>query len=493
MSHRDKSCSVRSDNTQRFFSAVDSLKFPSSVSCLHLCVAMVSAVALQVLLHLAEEWYQNERHTLLPALAVSCKAFSSYSGLVASNFWRTVGGLPGLTQAWTKEYVQFTFLVLCGRATGGLKPRGLPEPVDLAHLTSLGWLLFACLPVVCMFAERAGIAREFPFAFVLALAPWVCHQDLHGCFNARRPEHKVRPRFFMTLIAESNCGKSPFFRQCLDAIFVSHSRNRPCLTDTFPDRFVVPGPGKDKTLFVQTCTGSDFTKRMKATRGHLCWQSEEAWSALDIAWAKGKGKVSQNSNKVQHCFLLNTQNGCSYSPVSIQAEQFFVPTTNFCFFHAGQPKVIHDYWGQAFLKDCPFGGMGWEFRPTFLWPRSQPDEDESSPHVTFEGANRFMLDLLATLALKYGQTLDSKNFPLTLLIPSDAAVPLWNKFRHEAESSKDVVPPFAAGAVGKYCFTTTAHIMACHLLEQSFLETKDGISEGRVLCHSATELIDLAP
>ena len=129
------------------------------------------------------------------------------------------------------------------------------------------------LAVVCMFAERAGIAREFPFAFMLALAPWVCRQDLHACFNARRPEHKVRPRFFMTLIAESNCGKSPFFRQCLDAVFVSHSGTRPCVTDTFRDRFVVPGPGKDKTLFLQTCTGSDFTKRMKATRGHLCWLS----------------------------------------------------------------------------------------------------------------------------------------------------------------------------------------------------------------------------
>ena len=278
----------------------------------------------------------------------------------------------------------------------------------------------------------------------------------------------------MTLIAESNCGKSPFFRQCLDAVFVSHNGNRPCLIDTFPDRFVAPGPGKDKTLFVQTCTGSDFTKQIKGTRGHLCWLSEEAWSALDVPWAKGKGKVSPNANKVQHCFLLNTQNGCSYGPVSIQAEQFFVPTTNFAFFHAGQPKVIHDYWGQAFVKDCPFGGMGWEFRPTFLWPRSQPDDNESAPHVSFEGANRFIIDLLANLTLKYGQRLDSKNFASTPLLLSQTALPLWNKFRHCAEASKDDVPEFAAGAVGKYCFTTTSHIMACHLLEQSFLDTKDG-------------------
>ena len=163
------------------------------------------------------------------------------------------------------------------------------------------------------------------------------------------------------------------------------------------------------------------------------------------SWARGKGKVSPNPNKVQHCFLLNTQNGCSYGPVSIQAEQFFVPTTNFAFFHAGQPKVIHDYWGQAFVKDCPFGGMGWEFRPTFLWPRSQPDDDESAPHVSFEGANRFIMDLLANLALKYGQTLDSKNFASTPLLLSQAALPLWNTFRHCAETSKDDVPEFAAG------------------------------------------------
>ena len=152
----------------------------------------------------------------------------------------------------------------------------------------------------------------------------------------------------------------------------------------------------------------------------------------------------------------------------------FVPTTNFAFFHAGQPKVIHDYWGQAFVKDCPFGGMGWEFRPTFLWPRSQPDDNESAPHVSFEGANRFIIDLLANLTLKYGQRLDSKNFASTPLLLSQTALPLWNKFRHCAEASKDDVPEFAAGAVGKYCFTTTSHIMACHLLEQSFLDTKDG-------------------
>ena len=173
---------------------------------------------------------------------------------------------------------------------------------------------------------------------------------------------------FTLLIAESNCGKSPFFKQCVD---VSHGR-KTCLVETLATQFMTPGPGRDKTLFVQQSTNSDFARRMKATRGHLAWVSEEEWSALDIEWARGKGGTAASDRKVQRCYLQNTQNGQSYGPLSINAEQFFVPTTNFAVFHAGQAKVVHDYWGQAFLKDCHFGGMGWEFRPTFLWPRTRP-------------------------------------------------------------------------------------------------------------------------
>ena len=330
------------------------------------------------------------------------------------------------------------------------------------------------LAVLCLFAEKAGIAREFPFGFALLMAPWLCHRSLHVCFNPLKPEHEVRARLFIALVAESNCGKSPFFRQVVDAVFVTHDPARPCLVDLFPECFVLPGPGKDKTLFVQQCTNSDFARRMKATHGHLCWLSEEAWSALDVAWARGKGRVSQTERKVQHCFLQNTQNGNSYGPMSINAEQFFVPTTNFAFFHAGQPKVIHDYWGQAFLKDCPFGGMGWEFRPTYLWPRDQPEHDESMPHVTFAGATRFLLDIFARLCTCYGQTLDSKGFSSSPIPIERQAAAMWSKFRHQAERDKSTVPPCAAGAVGKHCFTTTSHITACHLLQEAFLDIKQG-------------------
>ena len=54
----------------------------------------------------------------------------------------------------------------------------------------------------------------------------------------------IRARLFATLIAESNCGKSPFFRQCLDGVFVSHSSGQ-CLVDWCRGSFVGSGPGKD--------------------------------------------------------------------------------------------------------------------------------------------------------------------------------------------------------------------------------------------------------
>ena len=332
------------------------------------------------------------------------------------------------------------------------------------------------LAVLCLFAEKAGIAREFIFGFSLLMAPWLCHRSMHVCFNPLKPEHEVRARLFVALVAESNCGKSPFFRQVVDAVFVTHDPNRPCLIDRFPMQFVAPSPdhGKDKTLFVQQCTNSDFARRMKATKGHLCWLSEEAWGALDVAWAKGKGRVGHTDRKVQHCYLQNTQNGNSYGPLSVNAEQFFVPTTNFAFFHAGQPKVIHDYWGQAFMKDCPFGGMGWEFRPTFLFPRDQPENDETMPHVTFSGAAEFLLDLFAHLCACYGQTLDSKGFGSSPIPVAPQAASIWSRFRQQAERDKDTVPACAAGAVGKHCFTTTSHITACHLLQEAFLDIKNG-------------------
>ena len=323
------------------------------------------------------------------------------------------------------------------------------------------------LAVVCLFAEKTGIAREFPFAFILTMAPWVCHKDLHAAFNPRKPEHIVLARMFSVLIGDSNCGKSPFCRQCPDQVFIS-TKTRPCLLERLAARFASPGPGKDKTLFLQQATNSDFAKRLKAAQGHLFWMSEECWSVYDVAWAKGKSRTPQDKNKIQMCYLQDTQNGGRYGPLSINAEQYFVPSTNFAMWHAGQAKVIHDFWGAAFFRDCPFGQMGWEFRPTFLWPRNQPDDNTEEPHVTFSGASQFMMELLTMLVLVAGQTLDTRNFEANpILADADGAV-FWERFRVSAETEKNNVPAHAKGAVGKSAFTTSGHITGCHLLSNAF-------------------------
>ena len=180
-----------------------------------------------------------------------------------------------------------------------------------------------------------------------------------------------------------------------------------------------------------------------------------AWSALATAWAKGRNKVKPTERKIEHAYLQNTQNGQSYGPLSINAEQFYIPTTNFATFLCGQAKVIHDYWGMSFVADCPFNPMGWEFRPTFLWPTKIPEPSPEEPHVTFQGAARCLLDVLGTLATIMGQTLDSRNFHTSPIHLDGQAQSLWRKFHTLADREKDAAPAFASGAIGKHCFTTT--------------------------------------
>ena len=213
-------------------------------------------------------------------------------------------------------------------------------------------LLPFCPAVLCRFAEYAGIDRSFVFGFTTTLTGWMLHRDAHVQFSPLQPEHEVRPRVFATLIAEPNSGKSPFFKHCLEAVFVSKP-GKMSLVESLQSCFASPGPGKDKTLFVQNCTNSDFARRMKGSGGHVFWMSEEAWSALDTAWAKGRNKVLPNE-RVEHSYLQNTQNGLlSYGPLSINAEQYYVATTNFGNFLCGQAKIIHDYWGMSLTADCP--------------------------------------------------------------------------------------------------------------------------------------------
>ncbi|CAE7256166.1 unnamed protein product [Symbiodinium microadriaticum] len=279
--------------------------------------------------------------------------------------------------------------------------------------------LFAC---TIQFAEKAGIACEFPAALALTM---------------------VRPRIFSVLIADSNCGKSPFFEQCLDPIFVQKDEECPPLVQALSQRFFQPGPGKDKTLFVQQCTNSDFARRMKATSGHLFWMTEEAWSCLDVAWATSRGKGQHTPMKVQHCYLQNTQNGLGYGPVSINSEQFFVPTTNFAMFHAGH-----------FPRCC-----------------------------------EVLLDLIATLCGVLGHTLDSRELQKQPIELTPHANQLWQRIRQSAEQEKTNVPEYASAAVGKHCFTTTSHVLSCHLLQQAFSHAKAHYEHIELLRNGSAEYL----
>ena len=59
------------------------------------------------------------------------------------------------------------------------------------------------------------------------------HRDLHASFNPKKREHCTRPRMFSLLIAQSNCGKSPFFCACIDAAFM-FTFGRFSVEGTFP-------------------------------------------------------------------------------------------------------------------------------------------------------------------------------------------------------------------------------------------------------------------
>ena len=122
------------------------------------------------------------------------------------------------------------------------------------------------------------------------------------------------------------------------------------------------------------------------------------------------------------------------------------------------------------LKDCTFGGMGWEFWPTFLWPR----ERRRHAACHFSGAARFLLDIFARLCTCYGQALDCKGCGSSPIPVSPQAASIWSKCRQQAERDKNTVPACASGAVGQHCFTTTSHITACHLIQEVFLDIKQG-------------------
>ena len=164
------------------------------------------------------------------------------------------------------------------------------------------------------------------------MAGWMSHRHLHALFNPQKPEHKARPRMFSVFIAESNCGKSPFFKQCLDPIFLQRDEGSPPLVHSLASGFMTLGPGKDKTLLLRQCTNSDFARRMKATSRHLFWMGEEAWSCLDVAWATSKGKKEHSIHKVQHCFFAKHAERAELWSGQYSSRAIFCSNDKFCTF-----------------------------------------------------------------------------------------------------------------------------------------------------------------
>ena len=95
---------------------------------------------------------------------------------------------------------------------------------------------------------------------------------------------------------------------------------------------------------------------MTQTHGSNFWASDEGVAVLDTAHAAGQGRVARDREKVNSYSLLGVQNGFAFRGTSNKGQtklSFHVPVTNFGFFHAAQPKAIHNDWGHVFDPDSP--------------------------------------------------------------------------------------------------------------------------------------------
>ena len=70
---------------------------------------MVSNSGLQALLFMAEPWFLQDTHTLLPALAGTSRAFRGWARRAASNYGLTVRRVSRLTPAVTLDFTQWPF------------------------------------------------------------------------------------------------------------------------------------------------------------------------------------------------------------------------------------------------------------------------------------------------------------------------------------------------------------------------------------------------
>ena len=235
----------------------------------------------------------------------------------------------------------------------------------------------------------------------------------------------------------------------------------------------------DKGAYFAMCTQADFNTRMgpSETDGCLFWATDENVLALDTEYAMSRhGKGSKSNMKVDFHMLLSTQNGWRFGPVSTKGgKQIIVRTTNFGMFHCGQPKCIHQYWGQALVAGSPLNDLGHEARPIFFstaLPQSRPD----MVTVPKTGAILCCKALWLCTAARLGHAQNTVN-PLeqpmlTCLDAGNPSAQMWSHFSAGAEASKEVAPLYAHSVIGKHCFTTASHVCINHAYACAFVYAK---------------------
>ena len=195
------------------------------------------------------------------------------------------------------------------------------------------------LAVLCSFIPLTGTPPAMLFGLLHSVGGWVQHKECHAVFSTEL-NRKTRARAYIQVVADSNVGKSKLFdvflKPWLDIVSAS----------SFSHLFV---DGGTKGVHIATATAAEFGQRVKEADGYPFWATPENLLCLDLAWAMGR-VPEKSERKTDMHELLETQNGLNFGLTSVKSakEQVHVPRTNMGWYHMGQPRVVHDYWGQAF-------------------------------------------------------------------------------------------------------------------------------------------------
>ncbi len=237
--------------------------------------------------------------------------------------------------------------------------------------------------------------------------------------------------------------------------------------------------GGPKGLHLAKATAAEFGERVKASDGYSLWATPENILGLDCPYAQGK-VPEKNERKTDMHELLETQNGLAFGPTSTKSakEQIHVERTNIAIFHFGQPRAVHDFWGQNYELKSNIRGLGFENRPWFFWCERQDEAASDAPSVSNRPVSIFCTCLFLTQAACVGHQQTAVDFTATpLRAYRDAAgtfdsVGAWNLFHARAEAAKYAVHPAAEQAAGKHGFTCGTHVINCNVQTSSLAELK---------------------